>query len=182
MADHVGDRLLRHPVGRHLDARRQDGAFARQVEVECDTGRDRQGPAQLGDCAEQAELVDGRWAQAVDDPPDLRHGLPERSAQCGQPFVGRAPAGEQRLHGVDLEPQPGERGAEPVVQVVAQPPALLLPGEHELFLGAAQVLHERRGVHHSADLVGEGRHQVLLRGSQRPPAPGEHADLLAVRH
>jgi hypothetical protein len=41
------------------------------------------------------------------------------------------PGGQQVGHRVDLHPEPGQGGAEPVVQVAADPATLLLAGEDE---------------------------------------------------
>ena len=179
--DHVGDRLLGDPVGRHLHGGRQGGLLLGQVEIEAQAGGHGKLATELSHCTEQTQLVDRRRTEPLDDAAHLGDRLADAATKTDQPVTCRPPVGEQGLHGVDLETEACERGAQAVVQVVAEAAAFLFPGDDELFLGVAQVLDQGGRVHDAADLVRQVGHQVLLGGAQRSARPAEDAHLLAVR-
>jgi len=177
----VGDRLDRDPVGRRLDGggqgRERDGG-------QDDPGQRLDLPAQRLD---QAQLVERGWAQAVDDPPDVRDGLGGRGPQGGE-HPGRAVrvVRDEVARGVRLEGDAGEGGAEAVVQVVAQPPALLLARRHDLGPGALELLGERGGVHGDRERGGQHLQRSAVPPAERPLTPpdtdDEFADPLPAVH
>ena len=123
------------------------------------------------------ELVQDRRAQVVDDPPDVV----DRRFACLRAArrAGPRPAlpGAAAAYRVDAQRDPGERRAEPVVQVAAQPPALLLARRHEPLAGVPQRLGQRHRVGHDRHLpreVGEqrlvGAGDVVVPGLRRQPA------------
>ena len=86
-----------------------------------------------GDRAGQAEIIQRRRPQAIDDAAQIRDGLrggvlgpAEQRAEiaCGAGAVGMTGAGPR---GVEVQPDAGQERTEPVVQIAAQPTAFFLP-------------------------------------------------------
>ena len=79
--DHVGDRFLGDPVCRHLHGGRQGGLLLGQVELEAQAGGHGELATELSDCTEQAQLVDGRRTEALDDASHLGHRLADAATK-----------------------------------------------------------------------------------------------------
>ena len=90
--------------------------------------------------ADQSELVESRRAQVVDEPADIRHGALDAETCVLQQASGRLGiALEEVLRGLYLERCPRERRPEPVVEVSAQSPALLLTRRDEALACALEL-------------------------------------------
>lgn len=67
-----------------------------------------------------------------------------------------------RPRGVDAQPQCRKGGAEPVVDVAAQPSPLFVPRRDDLFAAGLQVLVQAQGRHRRSHLVGQGRQDLVV--------------------
>ena len=85
----VGYRLRHDPVGRDLDGRGEQGQVLRRLDLDIE-------PAPIGgesirllpDCADEAELVEGRRTQTVHEPPHLSERLATVSSHFGDQLSG----------------------------------------------------------------------------------------------
>ena len=86
--------------------------------------------------------------------------------------------GDQLVRGVELQPHAGQRRTDPVVQLAAQPAALLLAGGDERLAAALQrPRYSRSAASAGATCVGERGEQVAVAGVEHPLArPGGHGD------
>jgi hypothetical protein len=87
----------------------------------------------LSDRADQAQFIQPGRTQIVDDMPDILDHCLGRPTELRQEFTG--PAGIWTDHDgrdLDLHGERGEGWSEPVVQITAESPALLFPGEDQL--------------------------------------------------
>ena len=77
--------------------------------------------------------------------------------------------------GVQTEPDAGQRRSEPVVQVAAQPAALLLTRLDQPALGGAQRVGEPGGVDRGPGRTGEvGEQRQVPSGERLPVTPFDH--------
>ncbi len=166
--DGVGDRLDHDAVGGDLDGGRQRGQVVTGVHAGRQAGPGGQPLDGLGARACQAELVQGGRAQPFDQAPDIDHGAADLLAEVVQLAGGAVAARrEQRPRGLGLQRQPGQRRADAVVQVPAQPAPFFLPGQDEALPRALQVLAEQPRVQRAAELPGQVVHQPFLGRAQR---------------
>ena len=91
-----------------------------------------------------------------------------RSSPASASAAGRI-GGDELPEQPGLHGQPGQLGAEPVVQVAAQPAPLLLAGGHQPFAGALQVGGQPDG--------GDGHPGLAGQVGQQPPVGGGEAVL-----
>ena len=172
MPDHVGHRLHRDRVRRHLDVRGQldrvelradgDGQPVRAV---------TQSAAGLLQRADQAQLVE-RWrSQRVHQRPQVADDAPRLSFELAQHSDrARRVGGDQVLGGAQPLAQAGQRGSQAVVQIPMEAPALLLPDAHRAVPGTPQVCGQAGRAHGRARL---GRHLAeQVEVSLREPFPG----------
>ena len=104
----------------------------------------------------QAELVQGGRPQVVDEPADVGEGGLHLGLEFGERRGRGSGSVRQGVAGrVEAERDAGQRRAEPVVQVTADPAPLLLARGDECFAGALQVTGERRGVSGDRDVPGQ---------------------------
>ena len=167
MPDDVGQRLLHDPVGGHLDRGRQRRQLAGHVDVDPQAAV---GAAALGQPlqrADQAQLVERRRAQAVHQPADVGDRRPQLAAQLARQRLGGGRVlRDERAQDPGLHGQPGQLGAEAVVQVAAQPTALLLAGGDQPLAGALQVGGQPHGRDGDAGLPGEVGEQPPVGGGE----------------
>ncbi len=134
---------------------------------------------------DQAELVERRRTQAVDQPPYVGKGLSMCLREAREDLGGLLRVGRHDAQG-QFEAHPGgrERRPEPVVDVAPQPPPFLLQGGDRTFQRALQPGGEQQVVRGRADLPGEHVEQPGVAGAERLLARAgvEHqpADLLAL--
>ena len=164
-------------VGGHLDRRRQRRQLApgRRRATREPVGADALGqPLQRAD---QAELVQRRRPQPVDQPADVGDRRAQLAAQlAGQRLGRRRVAGDQAAQHAGLHGQPGQLRAEPVVQVAAQPPPLLLAGGDQPLAGALQVGGEPRRRTPRRRPGGRGRRAAAGRRGRTPSSPGRRPE------
>ncbi len=173
----VGERLGDDPVRRHLDRRGQPGhAVGGHAHVE----RRAHPLGLLLQCRLEAEVVERRRAQVVDQAPYVVQRLAHLGA--GQPDQLARPLGVRldRVAGrVEPHRHAPERRPEPVVQVAADPPPVVLPAEHQplpalLHLGGEQAAaHRDRRLPDQVDqqpLVAPRQHRAHARRRQHQPA------------
>lgn len=95
-----------------------------------------------GAAPHQAQLVQCRGAQRVDQPPDIVDRLSGAAPQRHDELGGSIRFGAQQVAGgISRKCHPRQRRAQAVVQVPAQPAALFLQGSHDVLPGT---LHRRR--------------------------------------
>ncbi len=134
MAVHVGERLGDDPVHGDLDRGRQRGEIAVRVHADLQLSGPALLPGRLSYGPDQAEVVQAGWAQTVHQPTDLADGAADLGVQLiSDPGRASRVDGHQVADGARLQCQPGQRRAKSVVQVTAQPPALLLTRRDEPF-------------------------------------------------
>ena len=172
----VRQRLLRDPVRGDLDGggeRRQRGRRVDTVTTRLRRGLLR---GEAPDRGGETELVERRWAQPVDQPADVSdHRLHLRGRRdqqrIGSPEIRR----RQIPNGLERERQPGERRAEAVVEVAADPPPLLLAQLDDALPRRLQLVRELDRVDGGGDLRRQVGDQpvVALVGGARPGARRE---------
>ena len=179
----VGQRLLDDPVGRHLDRRGQAGGSATS------TSTSRRVPAvsrvgQLLERADQAEVVERRRPQTLDDPADVEHRVPgcraRRSQQVGVDLGPRpSPVAQRRRPAGSARPAPGRgrragRGAAARAPPRGPAPAVPAPSRTDG--------QQRRRVDDAAELARPRRRAAPGRApADAPPRPAQRADRRAVR-
>ena len=188
MPDDVGQRLGRDAVGRDLDGGGQHRDLA--GDVEADEQRAAVGPPHqvldaLAQRADQAEVVERGRAQVLDEPPDVRDGRADLPAERAEQFTGAlGVGGEQVGGGVGDERDAGERGAEAVVEVAAQPAAFLLPGGDDPLPRRLQLVREQGGVDGDGQRRSDERQHGVVGGTEaalpRARADAQLADRRAV--
>ena len=154
MPDHVRERLLGDAVRRRLDRGGQGRGVAGELDGELEPGPAGQLVAELGQGAEETEVVERGRTQPFDDPAHLGHGSAQPELKGVEPVLHRLARSEPVGHRVDLQAEPGEGGAKAVVQVAADPTPLLLTGEDQRLARVPQLLDQTDRVHGAADLVG----------------------------
>ena len=177
MPDDVGQRLLHDPVGGHLDRGGERRQLAGHVDVDPQAAV---GAAALGQPLQrpdQPELVERRRAQAVDQAADVGDRGPQLAAQLARQRVGRrrVAAGSGCAAAPVCTVSPASCGAEAVVQVAAQPAALLLAGGDQPLAGALQVGGQPHGGDGDAGLAGQVVEQPAVGGGE-PSSPGRAAE------
>ena len=119
----VGECLTGDAVERHFDSGRQRPEL--RIDLELDPER-RELLAMHAEGLYQTEIVERRWAEVAHDPAYVCHGsvsLLEGSLEQSVALGAVAVVG-----GLECECDPCERGAESVVQITPDAPALLLAG------------------------------------------------------
>ena len=139
---------------------------------------------EIGQRGFEAPVQRGR-AQAVDQLPDLGAAGLEVRRERRQQRAGRV-VDDGPAHDVGEHPRPGQRGSHAVVQVAAQPAALLLAGQDEPVARPLQVHRAAARLRGQRRLVGQVAQQRRLARREplaRPPGGREQlADRPAVRH
>ena len=135
----------------------------------------------------EPEVVQGRWPRRSSWSHPGRRGrsatpvAAECSSRCGTGSETRS------RRGLDLQADTGERRSDTVVQITAQPPAILLGGGDQLGPALLQPLGEPEGRDRFRDLVADdGQHLPVTKGHLCFPGTGGHAqrahDLAVVPH
>ena len=136
----------------------------------------------LAQGADQAQTVQCGRSQVVDEAAHVVDGGGGLGAQLGKDRHGPLRLGRrQPPGGVDLEYHPGQRRAEAVVQVAAQPAALLLARGDEALPRPGQLARQHRRPDRDRDRRGEQRQDPLVGGVQPNLAGAQPDDELADR-
>src|SRR5829696_7583030 len=166
----VGECLLGYAVGCDLDRGRQRWQILwrlhRDVQALCGVLR-----STLAQSAQEAEIVERRRPEPVDQAPDVGDGILGVRLQLEQqPLGGVRVAPHERADGVDRERLAGELGPQTIMQVAPETTTFFFTCLHKAFARALQVggephrlISHERGVGRGADLV----RQVL----QKPSFP-----------
>ena len=113
---------------------------------------------------EQAQLVERRRAEVLHDAAYLAHAAQRLVLQVREQRVGGARVGAQHVaRGVHPQRHAGQRRAEAVVQVAAQPPTFLLPAHDQAFTGPPQGTVQQDGMRGDGHLTGRGRPAAAAR-------------------
>lgn len=169
MSGCVGDRLHHDAERGHLGLRGQSAQVAGGLHGHGKAGV--VGPAiqegrALLDGGEQAELVEDRRAEVVDEPADVRDATLHLADQPVEDLLGsRGILPDEAADDVELERHPGKRRPQAVVKVAPYPATLLLACQHEALDRLGQARRPADGQCH-----GEGR-----------PDKGQHDQDLACR-
>ena len=184
MPPHVRHRLLHDAERREVDRRRQ---------LELDLGCAHLDAERIGalpvhpvaDGGHEAPIVEDRRTKSVCDLPRLLHGGLDVALQFrrlfGEPGIDpRCPLGQRRCP--EAEPREGRRQV--VVQVAPEPPAFLLPREHEPRMRLAEFGERPSAVECGRRVHGEPFDDLAVTVGQRRLAPSRRHDqfrqLLAV--
>ena len=165
------------PVRRDLDRRGQGRhGFRLDPDLEARVPLGEPGRVLL-ERPDETELVQRRRPQVLHQPADVGDaGLHLLLQGRGQPDGVLRPRAGQPAHRVEAERHPGERRSEAVVQVAADPAALLLAGADDALAGPLQVTPEQHRVRRDRDLPPEVVEQPEVRVPERVPrGAGRHA-------
>ena len=131
MLRHVDQRLQSDPEGCDLGGGRQVAQRFRDLEPQVEPAQDPLGAVAEGGL--EAELVEHGRPQVVHQAPDVAdRGGEHRAELVEHPARGVRLGRAEVAGGLRRESGRREGRAELVVEVGGEPPALLLPGEHEL--------------------------------------------------
>ena len=173
MTLHVVDRLHGDAVRRDLDGGREDrqrsGRLDGDLEGAVGVGDPR---GMLAQRTHQAELVEGRRAQLVDQAPDVGDRVLHLGAQIDEQLFGvLGIVGDGAAGSVQTQDGGGQRRAEPVVQVATDPTAFLLAGRDQSLPRVLEVGGQTDGVHRHAGLRPPGRRGGAGRRRSGPARP-----------
>ena len=184
VAHDVRDGLGDDAVGRHLDGGRQVDRCRRQREVDLQLVAER--PGELGDRADEAELVERRRPQVAHDPleldddaVDLVGDAGEQRARRRRPRRPSTDRSSWRSGRAQPERDARQRRAQTVVQVASQPAPLLLAGRHDGQARSAQVGGQAHPADGQAERADELVEHLLVALAQRRavlPADDEAPD------
>jgi hypothetical protein len=163
-----GERLRGDPVRRDLDGRRQ---VVEPLTVHADLQPGR--PEPLGLLAhgrQQPDIVQRRRAKVVDEATDVGQRRRDVVPGLAQHLVGsHRVGGGEVAGGVDTQDDRAEDWSEPVVQVPAEPSALLLPGAHQLLAAVLQLGRQMAGPGRRGRLPDDVPEQALVPCRQHGP-------------
>jgi len=178
----VGQRLGHDPVAGHFDRRGQVGqVLGGSVQAHGERGGLVLEPSDfLAQRSDQAELIEGGWPETVDDTADIGHRPLRLRLELAQQFLQLGLARDRARAVSRPRVKAGQRGAEPVVQVAAQPPPLLFPRGDQARPGHVQRPPQRHRMGRRARLPGQVGQQPLVVGAKllaaRPRAHQEPPD------
>ena len=152
-------------------------------QVDLDRGAEGETPRDLRECPRQAQLVEGRRTQSLDDSPQLG----DRRAELGPKGIDVRGDGGRRVELARDHVEPEEVSCQcrpqPVVQVASEPAPFLLASEHEPLDCPLEISPEATGMQHTAEVPGEVIEQPAISSAQRRGgrAVSEGADRFSVR-
>ena len=159
--DRVGERLGRDPVASDLDRGRQRPVH---VDVHVDGGAGRGHPVrQPAQAGPEPEVVQHGGAEVVGDGAYVVDGGRDAGGR-GLEQAARDRVGHQVACGLDLQAHAGQRGADTVVQVAAQPASFLLAGGHERGPAVLEPVGEPQCGDGRGDLVADDGQQLGVAG------------------
>ena len=101
----------------------------------------------LANRAYETEFVEGRGTETVNDPPDVEDGVGELVLGSSEEWLKADRIVLQGLPSeIQLQAYPGQLRTEAVVEVVANAPPLLLPGQDELFPAPLEIRRQPDGM------------------------------------
>ena len=121
----------------------------------------------LAQCGDEAELVECRRPQPVDEPAHLGDLLAGLLGELTDQVLGLGRVvGDQVAGRLEPHRQRGQRRSEPVVQVAAHPAALLLAGGDDVLPGPLQVAVDRDRLDERAHLGADVLEQPTVGGAE----------------
>src|SRR6266702_8888037 len=116
----------------------------------------------------QAELVECRWTQVVDQAANVSHRCLHLLLQVGEELIGSGRIVlEQVASGVEPQREAGECGTEFVVQVAPQTTTLLLMLRDEPCASPLEIRGEAHGMCSHARLMSNLLKQAVISGTER---------------
>ena len=176
--------LNRDPVGGGLDRGRQRAAQIRPVDVDLQIAGQRRSPGPHR--SEQAEFVQGRRSQRLDETPYVGEAGCHLSVDFAQQPTSRGLRRDLARGQPRLEADGRERRSQSVVEIAPQPAPLILPQGDNLGARAEQILMQPYGLDRGTYLTGKranelkiGRLQRIVAATLRNPQP---TDSVSVVH
>ena len=173
MPCHVGQDFRTDAERSDLD-RRGQGRKRGRIQAHGPAGHVGKRIRALGECADQTDLVEQRWLQAVHHTPNVLDQPRDVGADVRKQFLAAGDIGRQCIIGsLETQADAGQRGADAVVELAAQPPALVLPGKHELLARVLELCREPARMQHDPQLRGCRVEEPLIANIERGMAsPG----------